>query len=77
MKFSYTLSQDASGWLAECVESDAAGTGPTPEEAVASLRRSLEERMFRPDAVAPPSENPHAPIVLERAAQTKPRSSFA
>jgi hypothetical protein len=55
MRFSYRLVRDARGWVAECVESEAAGEGTSAQEAVASLRRSLEERMFRPDAVAPPS----------------------
>ena len=55
MRFSYRLLRDARGHVAECVESDAAGEGKSEEEAVASLRTSLEERMFRPDAVAPPA----------------------
>lgn len=65
MKFTYRLIKDASGWLAECVESEAAGEGKTSNEAVESLRVSLEERMFRPDAVAPPSETEHSKIELE------------
>jgi hypothetical protein len=67
MRFTYRLQKEASGWLAECVESDAMGEGKTEKEAVASLRASLEERMFRPDAVAPPSEGPRAAIDLELA----------
>ena len=64
MRFTYRLQEDASGWLAECVESDAMGAGKTQNDAVQSLRTSLEERMFRPDAVAPPSEESRAPIEL-------------
>ncbi len=64
MKFTYRLQHVASGWFAECVEADAAGEGKTQQEAIQSLRRSLEERMFRPDAVAPPPEAPHTPIDL-------------
>lgn len=67
MKFTYRLHKDASAWLAECVESEAAGEGKTEREAVESLRASLEERMFRPDAVAPPPETEHAAIELELA----------
>ncbi len=55
MKFTYCLIRDADGWLAECAETDAAGEGKTSQEAVESLRTMLRERMFRPDAVAPPS----------------------
>jgi hypothetical protein len=55
MRFSYRLIKDKSGIVAECVESEAAGEGKTEREAIASLRKALEERMFRPDAVAPPS----------------------
>lgn len=55
MRFSYRLIKDKSGVLAECVESDVAGEGKTEREAIASLKAALEERMFRPDAVAPPS----------------------
>jgi hypothetical protein len=52
------------GFLAECVESDAAGEGPTANEAIACLRSALEERMFRPDAVAPPPQETTGTIEL-------------
>lgn len=55
MKLSYRLVRDPGGWVAECVETEAAGAGRTASDAVASLRSALEERMSRPDAVAPPS----------------------
>ena len=75
MKFTYRLIKDANGYLAECVESDAAGEGKSSKEAVESLRTSLEERMFRPDAVAPPAAEPHATIELELASDnTSPNS---
>ena len=64
MKFSYRLVRDRNGFLAECVESEAAGEGKTAKEAVESLRKSLEERMFRPDAVAPPSRPTEGEIEL-------------
>ncbi len=67
MRFTYRLIKDANGYLAECVESDAAGEGKSSKEAVESLRASLEERMFRPDAVAPPSATAHSVIELELA----------
>ncbi len=68
MRFSYRLIRDRSGYLAECLESDAAGEGNTQEAAVASLRTSLHERMFRPDAVAPPSSPVEGTIELVLAA---------
>lgn len=56
MLFTYRLIRDKEGFVAECVESEAAGEGKTAKDAVESLRAALEERMFRPDAVAPPSQ---------------------
>lgn len=56
MKFSYRLVRDARGYVAECVEVEAVGEGKSQREALASLQKALEERMFRPDAVAPPSD---------------------
>jgi len=67
VKLTYRLVRDANGYLAECVESEAAGEGRTASEAVASLRKALEERLFRPDAVAPPSREPQATIELSLA----------
>jgi hypothetical protein len=64
MKLHYRLIKDANGFLAECVESDAMGEGKTAKEAVASLKKSLQERMFRPDAVAPPPEQEEPEIEL-------------
>ena len=58
MRFTYRLVGDASGWLAECEEPEAMGEGRTQAEAVEALRKALEERMMRPDAVAPPSMKP-------------------
>lgn len=76
MKFTYRLIRDATSWVAECVESDAAGEGKSSNEAVESLRASLEERMFRPDAVAPPPETEHDKIELELASEKTPRDSL-
>lgn len=67
MKLHYRLIKDANGYLAECVESDAMGEGKSAKEAVASLKTVLKERMFRPDAVAPPPETDEAEIELELA----------
>ena len=67
MKFTYRLTKDANRYVAECVESDAVGEGKSSEEAVQSLSASLEERMFRPDAVAPPPSTEHSTIELELA----------
>lgn len=76
MKFTYRLIKDASGYVAECVESDVAGEGKSAKEAVACLRASLEERMFRPDAVAPPPETERETIELELTSAKKPRKSL-
>ncbi len=54
MRFTYRLIKDASGYLAECIESEVAGEGKTPRVAIESLRGALHERMFRADAIAPP-----------------------
>lgn len=75
MKLTYRLIKDANGYLAECVEADAAGEGKTSQAAVESLRTALEERMFRPDAVAPPSETGREPIELALAKDTKEETS--
>jgi hypothetical protein len=64
MRFTYRLVRDANGWIAECVEADAMGEGKTERDAVASLKKALEERMFRPDAVAPPPSQPRPSIDL-------------
>jgi hypothetical protein len=76
MKFTYRLIKDANGYVTECVESDAVGEGKSSKEAVESLRASLEERMFRPDAVAPPPEAEHTTIELELASEKSPRKSL-
>ena len=76
MKFTYRLIKEANGWLAECVESDVAGEGKTSNEAVDSLRTSLEERMFRPDAVAPPPETERSTIELELTTEKAPVDSL-
>lgn len=69
MKLTYRLVRDAAGWVAECVETEAAGEGRTEGDAVAALKNALVERLFRPDAVAPPSRPEPAPeIELEPAA---------
>lgn len=70
MRFTYRVVRDADGYLAECVESEAAGEGKTEKAAVESLRKSLEERMFRPDAVAPPSKPTGGEIELVRAEES-------
>lgn len=58
MRFTYRLVREKDGFVAECFESEAAGEGKTEALAVESLRKVLEERMFRPDAVAPPPKAP-------------------
>ena len=70
MKFSYRLQEEPSGWLAHCVESDAMGEGKTEQDAIRSLREALEERMFRPDAIAPPEQEVRSTIELTAAASS-------
>lgn len=67
MNLTYKLVHDGERWLAECVESNAMGEGKTENEAVKSLETALRENMFRPDAIAPPSERETTPIVLNLA----------
>ncbi len=71
MRFTYRLSADGAGWVAECVEATAAGEGMTAAEAVSQLRAALEDRM-RPEAVAPPPEEPPEDIELTPA-ESRPR----
>jgi hypothetical protein len=75
MRFSSRLIRDKSGYVAECVECDAAGEGRSAKDAVDALRKSLEERMFRPDAVAPPSRSAEVTIDLVLAGDS-PRGSL-
>jgi hypothetical protein len=77
MRFTYRITREPGGYVAECVETDAAGEGKTVEAAVACLRTSLEERMFRPDAVAPPEAAARAPIELVPAPDDGPVSADA
>lgn len=67
MRFTYRLVRDARGYVAECVEAEAVGEGKSAREAVASLKEALEERMLRPDAVAPPSDPTGVTIDLQLA----------
>lgn len=76
MRFTYRVVRDKNGYLAECVESEAAGEGKSENEAVESLRKSLEERMFRPDAVAPPSSPAGGEIELVLAEESTTRRSI-
>jgi hypothetical protein len=64
MRFTYRIVRERSGVVAECLEVDAMGEGATESAAVAALKSSLEERMFRPDAVAPPPEESSCSIDL-------------
>jgi len=76
VKFTYRLIKETSGYVAECVESDAAGEGTTADEAVESLRVVLDERMCRPDAVAPPAAPVRSEIDLELAVDKRTRKSI-
>jgi len=76
VRFSYRLIEENDGFIAECVESDAAGEGRTVLKAIESLRMSLEERMLRPDAVAPPSRPTNEKIELVAADAAPERPSL-
>ena len=76
MTFTYRLIRERGGFLAECIESDVAGEGVTETDAVESLRKELAERMFRPDAVAPPSQATETEIELVLAEGAPPRPSL-
>jgi hypothetical protein len=77
MRLSYLLVRNREGFIAECVETDAVGEGKTAKDAVASLRAALEERMFRPDAIAPPSEPAETFIELVLAKESEAVSERA
>lgn len=65
MRFTYRIVREKSAFVAECRECEVAGEGLSEAAAVASLQTMLEERMFRPDAVAPPEKDvAAAPIEL-------------
>jgi predicted RNase H-like HicB family nuclease len=64
MKVSAVISKVGTGWLAQCEEVDRAGEGSTPEEAVANLRKALEDYFGSPEAVAPPPERAREPIEI-------------
>ena len=68
MNFTYRIVEDDGCFVAECLESDAQGEGKTQNAAVESLRSALSERMFRPDAIAPPDVDTTEPIHLSMAA---------
>jgi hypothetical protein len=76
LRFSYRLIKDANGFVAECSETDAIGEGKTASAAVESLRYALKERMFRPDAVAPPTDQPETEIELVLAESDVERPSL-
>ena len=64
MQFSYRLQKTDGAFAAECLELDVVGEGPSEDAAVASLRDLLEERMLRPDAIAPPASGAEGKIDL-------------
>jgi hypothetical protein len=64
MKVGAILSQVGDEWLAQCEEVDRAGSGSTPEEALASLRIALEEYFGHSEAIAPPAEAPREEIEI-------------
>jgi hypothetical protein len=64
MRVAAILSQVGEGWLAQCEEVDRAGEGPSPDEAIASLREALEEYFGHAEAVAPPAQLPREAIEI-------------
>lgn len=66
MRMTYRIVPEDGGFTAECLESDVAAAGKTEADAVASLQTALEERLLRPDAIAPPSRPANTTIELVR-----------
>jgi hypothetical protein len=77
MRFTYRLIKDARGYLAECIEAEAAGEGKSARDALESLREALKERMFRADAIAPPpgSVESEIELALTEDGQSEPSAS--
>ena len=63
-RYTYRLTPSDGGYIASCAEIEAEGEGSTREAAVRSLRESICERMSSAEAVAPPSQTPHASVEL-------------
>ena len=63
MRFFYRITEDGDAWLAECEHMDAIGRGETPNDALEQLRTVLADRLDRPYAVAPPSDD--EPLAIE------------
>lgn len=64
MRVSAVITMEGSRYLAQCVEVDRMGEGATEEQAVASLRESLEEYYREVPAVAPPEHPEIEPIEI-------------
>lgn len=62
MRYTAKLNREGSGFVANCLEIEAAGYGQTRDTAIASLRAVLEERVGQVEGVALPS---HPDIAIE------------
>jgi hypothetical protein len=58
MLYTARVSASAEGFVAECLEVEAAGRAPTRSGAIESLRQELFERMGHVEGMAPPKEAP-------------------
>ena len=67
VRYTYRVGKGDGGVVAECLETDVVGEGPTPEDAVEALRGGLHDRLVSPDAVAPPSVPGRHRVVLVEA----------
>ena len=69
-RFTYRMMQTDDGYVAHCEELSVESTGRSPEGAIESLRKALEQRLTSVEAVGPPSRPPARPCIeLVAAAQ--------
>lgn len=63
MRYTAKLSQDVSGYTADCLEIEATGLGKTRDSAIESLRAELADHLGHVEAMAPPSRA--EPVTIE------------
>lgn len=56
MRYTARLNRTSSGFVAQCVETEALGEGSTKEGALQSLRTELEDQLSHVEGMAPPPE---------------------
>lgn len=60
-KITYRMTQTDDGYVAKCEELSVEALGRSPAQALAALRKEVEQRLASVDAVAPPSRPPPPP----------------